>query len=101
MLVAIKGFKMPSDCINCPMQLGGWCGVSPAEVDERVAETVADAIAQGKPEWCPLIDADQSYAQWIDRGGIFECSNCSAESGVMTRFCSDCGYQMDGGVDNG
>lgn len=45
----------------------------------------------------PIDTESLRHAQWIDRGGIFECSNCSAESGVMTRYCSYCGYQMDGG----
>lgn len=49
---------MPKDCVDCVMQMGGWCGVSPAEVDERVAETVEDAINNGKPDWCPLVEID-------------------------------------------
>lgn len=38
------------------MQFGGWCYVSPPEIDERVAPTVDEAVEQGKPEWCPLAD---------------------------------------------
>lgn len=97
MLVANKGFKMPETCFSCPMQFGGWCGVSPAEVDERVAETVEEAWIQKKPKWCPLVDADQKHAHWNDLGGIYACSNCGAEDGIETAFCSSCGYQMDGG----
>lgn len=97
MLVAIKEFKMPETCFSCPMQFGGWCGVSPAEVDERVAETVDEAWIQKKPKWCPLVDVDQKHAHWNDLGGIYSCSNCGAEDGIETAFCSSCGYQMDGG----
>lgn len=57
-LIAIKGFQMPKDCINCVMQYGGWCGVAPVDVDERVAPTVDEAIRQGKPEWCPLVEIE-------------------------------------------
>jgi hypothetical protein len=55
-MIAIKDFKMPENCLKCPMQFGGWCYVSPPEVDERVAPTVDEAWEQGKPDWCPLID---------------------------------------------
>lgn len=100
-LIAIKGFKMPETCFSCPMLIGGWCGVSPAEVDERVAETVEEAWIQKKPEWCPLVEVDQKHAAWIDRGGIYACSNCGAEEGAMTDYCSSCGFQMDGGAECG
>lgn len=47
---------MPENCIKCPLQFGGQCYVSPPEIDERVAPTVDEAVEQGKPEWCPLVD---------------------------------------------
>ena len=56
MSVLIKGFRMPENCIACPMQFGGWCYVSPPEIDERVAPTIDEAVEQGKPDWCPLVD---------------------------------------------
>lgn len=55
-MIAIRDFKMPENCIKCPMQFGGWCYVNPPDVDERVAPTVDDAWEQGKPDWCPLVD---------------------------------------------
>lgn len=58
-MIAIKDFKMPENCLKCPMQFGGWCYVSPPEVDERVAPTVDEAWEQGKPDWCPLIDVPE------------------------------------------
>lgn len=57
-LIAIKGFRIPETCISCPMQFGGWCGVAPPEVDERVAETVEEAWQQKRPQWCPLIEVE-------------------------------------------
>lgn len=62
-LIAVKGFRMPETCIECVMQFGGWCGVSPPEVDERVAETVDEAWKQKRPAWCPLVEIE------IDKGG--------------------------------
>ena len=57
-LIAIKGFQMPYNCIECPLQFGGWCGASPPEIDERVAPTVDEAVKQGKPKWCPLVEIE-------------------------------------------
>ena len=53
MSVIIKGIKAPKNCLVCPMQFAGWCVVSPPEIDERVAETVNEALKR-KPYWCPL-----------------------------------------------
>ena len=33
-------------------------------------------------------------ASWIDRNGVYTCSNCGGEAGVMTRYCSECGCKM-------
>ena len=69
MSVLIKGMKMPENCIACPMQFGGWCYVSPPEIDERVAPTVDEAAEQGKPEWCPLVDLGK-HGDLIDRDAL-------------------------------
>ena len=115
-IIAIKGFEMPRDCVNCVMQFGGWCMVSPPEVDERVAETVLEAIEQGKPEWCPLVEVQYSEeteemntARWIfttsdDWSNVFRCSRCFnvcttekfEDSPIVAErfFCSRCGAKM-------
>lgn len=55
MSVLVKGMKMPETCIECPMQFGGFCGVTPADVDEdRVFPTVDECWEKKKPIWCPL-----------------------------------------------
>lgn len=67
MSVLIKGMRMPENCIKCPMQFGGMCYVMPAEVDEsRVAPTVEEALKQGKPDWCPLIEVKEPHGRLID-----------------------------------
>lgn len=130
-MIAIKGYKMPKDCINCVMQFGGWCGVSPPEVDERVADTVEDAVNNGKPDWCPLVEIDTEpvkHGRWIAvssfdaYGGDEEawmahgnpaayhyCSECKNEAylneegkEILSDYCPFCGADMrDGGADNG
>lgn len=39
---------------------------------------------------------DGNKARWIDKDGLYECSRCGAECGVMSKFCSDCGAEMNG-----
>ena len=71
MSVLNKGMKMPENCIKCPMQFGGMCYVMPAEVDEsRVASTVEEALKQGKPDWCPLIEISEPHGDLIDRDAL-------------------------------
>lgn len=105
-LIAIKGFKMPETCFSCPMLVGGWCGVSPAEVDERVAETVEEAWIQKKPEWCPLVEVEEKHAHWIGTEiegytgsqpvySTVACSHCGFENDQEPEYCEQCGYRMD------
>ena len=69
MSVVVKGMRMPENCIKCPLQFGGWCYVAPPEIDERVAPTVDEAVEQGKPEWCPLVDLGK-HGDLIDRDAL-------------------------------
>lgn len=101
MLIAVKGFKMPNSCMLCPMQFAGSCIVAPPCAKGRVAESYDEALIIPKPKWCPLVEVDQKHAAWIERGGIYACSNCGSEEGVMTDYCSSCGFKMDGGADDG
>ena len=101
MLIAVKEFKMPESCMLCPMQFAGMCIVAPSGITDRVAESYEEALIMAKPKWCPLVEVEEKHAHWIERGGIYACSHCDAEDGVMTKFCSSCGYQMDGGAENG
>ena len=73
MSILIKGMRMPENCIKCPMQFGGMCYVMPADVDEsRVAPTVEEAVKQGKPEWCPLVEVKEPHGRLID-GDALQC----------------------------
>jgi hypothetical protein len=118
-MIAIKGYKMPRNCIECVMQFGGWCGVSPPEIDERVAPTVPDAVKQGKPKWCPLVEIDAQpvkHGKWLEMHCDLICGVCkweySDELPYMYRngydsyyeafaFCPHCGSRLsppDGAV---
>jgi len=93
-MIAIKDFKMPDNCLKCPMQFGGWCYVSPPDVDERVAPTVDDAREQEKPEWCPLVEVPD-----VNIGKCSEIPNASTDcirrQDVIDKFTSIVPYAID------
>lgn len=72
MSVVVKGMRMPENCIKCPLQFGGWCYAAPPEIDERVAPTVDEAVEQGKPKWCPLVELPEKHGDLIDRQKLIE-----------------------------
>ena len=101
MSVLIKGYKMPKNCLECPLQYGGWCNVSPPDIDERVAPTT-DEAAQGRAEWCPLIEVSADVApvvhgRWNWTGSVvwWKCSVCECEGYENFKFCPHCGAKMD------
>lgn len=93
------------------MQFGGWCYVCPPDIDERVAETVEEAVKQGKPDWCPLVEivgddvAPVVHGHWCEDEFDVWCSNCFCvypkdETGIadwrkMSKYCDNCGAEMD------
>lgn len=108
MSVLIKNTTMPKNCIECPMQFGGWCYVCPPDIDERVAETVEEAVKQGKPDWCPLVEIEGDdvapvvHGHWIHLGGgLAKCSVCKwvvkdcYDQDNEDLFCRKCGAKMD------
>ena len=84
MSILIKGMRMPENCIKCPMQFGGICYVMPAEVDEsRVAPTVEEALKQGKPDWCPLIEISKPHGDLIDRDALVKDLTNGIKAGLF------------------
>ena len=80
--VYIKGMKVPESCLKCPMQFGGWCYVSPSEIDERVAPTVDEAAEQGKPEWCPLVEVPEPHGRLIEAPDVSEYEVFDEDTGT-------------------
>lgn len=66
MSIVIKGTKMYKNCIECPMQFGGFCYVTPPEIDAKVAPTVDEAVKQGKPDWCPMSEVKTPHGRLVD-----------------------------------
>lgn len=56
--------------------------------------------AQEMRQLLKLLEELKQYRErkshWIDNDGMYTCAHCGAEAGVMTWYCSDCGYRMDG-----
>jgi hypothetical protein len=92
------------------MQFGGWCYVCPPDIDERVAETVEEAVKQGKPDWCPLVEIEGDdvapvvHGHWIKKeinetGEYADicsvCRNGLAYCKLKFIFCPYCGASMD------
>lgn len=119
--VLIKNTTMPKNCIECPMQFGGWCYVCPPDIGERVAETVEEAVKQGKPDWCPLVEIEGDdvalivHGKWVEpsyqrkkagicgstdaMAGKCRCSVCRHEEPVFEEYskynyCPYCGAKM-------
>lgn len=111
MSILIKNTTMPKNCIECPMQFGGWCYVCPPDIDERVAETVEEAVKQGKPDWCPLVEIEGDdvvpvvHGHWSkemrftedfmgNRTYGYKCSICGKLANRL-QFCGNCGAKMN------
>ena len=100
-----------------------------AELKERHENIMQDPEVSKRMKWCeavhygattaiiekmPTVEASPVvHGLWIDMGDFQSCSICKAtrlkEIGtpygkatwVKTKFCSDCGAKMDGGVSDG
>ena len=80
MSVLIKGMKMPSKCIRCPVNLYGRCLVND---DKDVSEATADAV---RYKDCPLvpvpphgrlIDADAMCEGRVRNDNVVICAKCA------------------------
>ena len=48
--------KMPSSCHECLLCVGGFCHWAPAETD-------GTCPWDGRPNWCPIINAEEMEAE--------------------------------------
>ena len=99
----IKGMKMPSCCMFCPLSNCAGCGLTNPPVLLTQKEMLAD-----RPDWCPLVPAadvrpavrgEWGYRWKIHGDGrrpteLFPCSVCGFENTSATNFCPNCGADM-------
>ena len=99
--------EMPIDCIECPMQSGGYCDVSTTAGRRKVANSVEEALKNGKPDWCPI--SGEKTGRWIEEKNFYGeimCYTCSVcgnwkriegtprDNGLY--YCPNCGAKMKG-----
>ena len=87
MSVVVKGMRMPTRCLECPMYDGYnySCKLCSFRIPARYNYEGAT-----RPEWCPLVDLGK-HGNLIDRGAF------KADYG-MKDDCADCEKEMHGKV---
>lgn len=64
MSILIRGMKMPSCCIFCPVSNSFGCGLSNPPIIMTQEEMLAD-----RPDWCPLVPVPP-HGDLIDRDAL-------------------------------
>lgn len=67
MSVLIKGFKMPEDCRECPLEMHYMnCGETRCRAENKIlAENFKTIPFDGRPDWCPLVEVP-AHGRLID-----------------------------------
>ena len=117
MSVLIKGMQMPKNCMHCGFShmafysLKMWIVCKPKDI----SVTTGDAVKDGRPDWCPLIEvpsadiAEVRHGEWEENKrtsiserhreihyNIYKCSRCNHANGKhKSNFCPNCGATMD------
>jgi len=69
MSVFIKGFKMPEDCRECPLEMYYMnSGKTRCRARNKIlAENFKAIPFDGRPDWCPLVEVPVPHGDLIDR----------------------------------
>jgi len=72
MSVLIKGFKMPEDCRDCPLEMHYMnCGETRCRAENKIlAENFKTIPFDGRPDWCPLVEVPVPHGRLIDYGWV-------------------------------
>ena len=72
MSVLIKGFEMPKDCRDCPMEMFYMnCGETRCRAENKIlAENFKAIPFDGRPDWCPLVEVPAPHGDLIDRDAL-------------------------------
>ena len=108
--IFIKEAEVPESCFVCPCMFGGICFVHPSEQDGVLADTVDELYEKGgKPDWCPIVEAEIDKDELVRRGRwirtskpcastiVQHCSECGMNTNYDLTYCPDCGAKMAGG----
>ena len=74
MSVLIKGFKMPEDCRECPLEMYYMnCGETRCRAENKIlAENFKTTPFDGRPDWCPLVEVTTPHGRLIDADALLE-----------------------------
>lgn len=70
--ILIKNMKMPVDCLHCGFShmasdcLKIWIICKPKDI----SVTDGDAVKEGRPDWCPLIEVPTPHGRLIDADAL-------------------------------
>ena len=67
MSVLIKGFKMPEDCRECPLEMYYInCGDTRCRATNKFLAKNYNIPFDGRPDWCPLVEVPAPHGDLID-----------------------------------
>lgn len=58
-----------------------------------IEEQYRKGLKKGLSEW----ETERPHGKWSGIGGVWKCSNCNGHYPYKTKFCPNCGAQMNGG----
>ena len=70
MSVLIKGFKIPEDCRECPLEMYYMnSGETRCRAENKIlAENFKTIPFDGRPDWCPIVEVPAPHGDLIDIG---------------------------------
>ena len=87
MSILIKGFEMPCECRECPMEMFYInCGETRCRATNKLlAEDYKATPFDDRPEWCPLVEVPEPHGDLIDKDalGIDEYEREDEDSGTL------------------
>ena len=74
MSVLIKGFKMPEDCRECPLEMYYMnCGETRCRAENKIlAENFKTIPFDGRPDWCPIVEVPAPHGRLIAADALLE-----------------------------
>ena len=72
MSILIKGFEMPCECRECPMEMFYInCGETRCRATNKLlAEDYKATPFDDRPEWCPLVEVPEPHGDLIDKDAL-------------------------------
>lgn len=74
MSVLIKGFKIPEDCRNCPLEM---YYINSGETrcrlgDKILAKNFKTIPFDGRPDWCPIVEVPVPHSRLIGENDVID-----------------------------